>query len=242
MKNPKNSLSVVIHAGKNTKPHAHIINPNMPYKVTIIALTIATIVSTGCSTMQVPKVNDSAATGGAVSGAAVGAIAGNVIGYATGGNRTVATLVGAAIGGLIGYQQGKAQDVAEAKKLADELAARNKIAAKVESYDYQAKDDKTGQTQKVSALKSIEAPLPADAIKAKDKQLTETLNKFGQFAANRSEPMIVTVAGKKADLVYLKSSIAAGIPAEKAASVKIETITAPSAKVTVRPAEIKQSA
>lgn len=213
-------------------------------KKNIFAITIAAILSTGCAEMQIPKVNGDHATGGAVSGAAIGAVAGNVLGFAFGGNRAVATLAGAAIGGLIGYQQGKAADVADAKKLADDMAAHNKIAATVQSYEYQAKDQKTGELQKVSALKSIEAPLPADAVKSRDIQLTGTLNKLGQFAATRSEPMIVTVAGTKKDMDFLKGSVAAGIPADKAANVKIETIITktPGAKITVRPVETYQSA
>lgn len=214
-------------------------------KKTIIALTVAALL-TGCADMQarIPKVGGDHATGGAVSGAAIGAVAGNVLGYALGGNRTVATLAGAAIGGLLGYQQGKARDVAEAKQLADDMAARNRIAAKVESYEYQAKDKDSGQMQKVSALKAIEAPLPADAVTARDMQLTGTLNKLGQFAATRSEPMIVTVAGTKKDIGYLKDSVAAGIPAGQAANVKIETVITktPGAKVTVRPVETYQTA
>lgn len=210
-------------------------------KKTIIAITIAALL-TGCESM--PKIGGDHATGGAVTGAGIGAVAGNVIAMAFGGNRTVGTLAGAAIGGFIGYQQGKAQDVAEAKKLADDMAARNRISARVQSYEYHAKDEKTGELQKVSALKSIEAPLPADAIKARDMQLTSTLNKLGQFAATRSEPMIVTVAGTKKDMDYLKDSVAAGVPKDKLANVKIETVITktPGAKVTVRPVETYQSA
>lgn len=211
-------------------------------KKSIIALTIAALFSAGCA--EVPKMNGNHATGGAVSGAAIGAVAGNVLGYALGGNRTVATLAGAAIGGFLGYQQGKAADVAEAKKLADELASKDKVAATVQSYEYEAKDKDSGKMQKVSALKSITAPLPADAIQARDPQMTGTLGKFGNFAATRSEPMIVTVAGTKKDIDYLKSSIAAGVPADKAANVQIKTVITktPGAKVSVRPAEIQQTA
>lgn len=216
-------------------------------KKTILALTVAGLMTTGCAEMQahIPKMGGDHATGGAVSGAAIGAVAGNVITYALGGNRTMGTLAGAAIGGYLGYQQGKEADLAEAKKLADAMGAE-KIPAKVQSYEYQVKDEQ-GAARKVSALKSIEAPLPADAIKARDMQLTGTLNKLGQFAATRTEPMIVTIAGTKKDIGYLKDSVAAGVSsagANKAANVKIETVITktPGALVTVQPVTTNQEA
>ena len=209
-------------------------------KKTILALTLAALLA-GCESM--PKVGGDHATGGAMTGAGIGAVADNVVAMAFGGNRTIGTLAGAAIGGLIGYQQGKAQDVAEAQKLADDMATR-KIPATVQSYEYRAKDEKTGELQKVSALKSIEAPLPADAIQARDIQMTGTLNKLGQFAATRSEPMVITIAGTKKDMDYLKGSIAAGVPGDKVAKVKIETVVTktPGAKVTIRPVQTYQQA
>lgn len=218
-------------------------------KKSIIALTIAAALSAGCATVQQTsddlskKMGVSKAGGGATVGAAVGCAGGAVLGYVTGAGVRDGCLAGAVIGGAVGYASGHQRDLEEAKKLAESMA-QEKVAATVQSYEYETKDKDSGKMQKVSALKSITAPLPADAIQARDPQMTGTLGKFGQFAATRSEPMIVTVAGTKKDIGYLKSSIAAGVPADKAANVQIKTVITktPGAKVSVRPAEIQQTA
>ena len=56
--------------------------------------------------------------------------------------------------------------------------------------------------------------------------------------------MVITIAGTKKDMDYLKGSIAAGVPGDKVAKVKIETVVTktPGAKVTIRPVQTFQQA
>ncbi|MFB0827751.1 hypothetical protein ACEU07_20965 [Chromobacterium violaceum] len=71
---------------------------------------------------------------------------------------------------------------------------------------------------------SLDAPLPADAIKARDQGLTASLGKVGQFAAKQTEPMTVTVFAPLADHDYLVRSIRAGVPADKAKAVTVQAV------------------
>ncbi len=137
-------------------------------------------------------------------------------------------------------QRGKALDLAEAKRLADDLTTHN-IAAGVSTYETRTRDA-AGTWQKVTALCSLDVSLPVAAVKAREIQLTGTLNKLGILAATRSDAMIVSIAATRKDQAWLKDAIAAGVayvPAADKASVKIETTTtkAGTAKVTLRPAE-----
>lgn len=137
-------------------------------------------------------------------------------------------------------QRGKALDLAEAKRLADDLTTHN-IAAGVSTYESRTRDA-GGMWQKVTALRSLDVPLPVAAVQAREIQLTGTLNKIGIFAATRSEAMIVSIAAVKKDQAWLKDAISAGtayVPAVEKAVVKIETTTikAGTAKVTLRPVE-----
>lgn len=70
---------------------------------------------------------------------------------------------------------------------------------------------------------SLDTPLPADGIKARDQGLTAALGKVGRFAAKQPEPMTITVYAPRIDHDYLMRSIKAGIPAEKAAAITINT-------------------
>ena len=137
-------------------------------------------------------------------------------------------------------QRGKVLDLAEAKRLADDLTTRN-IAAGVSTYETRARDA-SGTWQKSTALRSLDVPLPAEAVKAREIQLTGVLNKIGILAATRSEGMIVAIASTKKDAAWLKDSIVAGVAyvpsTDKPSTVKIEatTIKTGAAKITVRPA------
>ena len=56
-------------------------------------------------------------------------------------------------------QRGKALDLAEAKRLADDLTTHN-IAAAVSTYETRTRDA-AGTWQKTTALRSLDVPLPA---------------------------------------------------------------------------------
>lgn len=81
---------------------------------------------------------------------------------------------------------------------------------------------------------ALDAPLPADAILARDQGLTTSLGKIGQFAAKQREPMTVTVFAPLADHDYLVRSIRAGVPAGKAKAVIVQAVTDNVSRVAVR--------
>jgi hypothetical protein len=67
--------------------------------------------------------------------------------------------------------------------------------------------------------------IPADALGARDPQLSAVLIKTGALAARQPRPTTITVAALPQDFGYLNQAIRRGIPSQRAMSVRIENMT-----------------
>ncbi|WP_420992018.1 hypothetical protein ACKI2N_027585 [Cupriavidus sp. 30B13] len=68
--------------------------------------------------------------------------------------------------------------------------------------------------------------IPPDALGARDPQLASVLAKAGTLAARQGQPATVLVTALAQDLPYLNQAIWKGVPAQRAAAVRLENLTA----------------
>lgn len=94
------------------------------------------------------------------AGIAIGAAAGNVLGRATGMDRTAATIVGAAVGGAIGYQRGKAMDARTAAQEAERLRAATGFEPTVSTQRVAVARDGS----EIESLRTLEMPIPRNEM------------------------------------------------------------------------------
>ncbi len=68
--------------------------------------------------------------------------------------------------------------------------------------------------------------VPPDALGARDPQLTAVLAKAGALAAAQKQPTTILVTALGQDLPYLNQSIWRGVPAQHAAKLSLDNLTA----------------
>jgi hypothetical protein len=88
--------------------------------------------------------------------------------------------------------------------------------------------------------KLVDITIPADALGARDPHLTAVLAKVGAVASKQPEPTTIVIAALTQDFAYLNQSIKRGIAPSRAASVRLENVTAGSCqpyRVQVKPTE-----
>ncbi|MBY4722078.1 MULTISPECIES: hypothetical protein [Burkholderia] len=76
----------------------------------------------------------------------------------------------------------------------------------------------------------VDFVIPADALGARDPQLTALLTKVGALASKQSQPMTIRVAALPQDFGYLNQSIKRGIATPRAAAVRVENVAAGSCR------------
>ncbi|MGU7774226.1 hypothetical protein ACV229_29120 [Burkholderia sp. MR1-5-21] len=74
--------------------------------------------------------------------------------------------------------------------------------------------------------KLVDFVIPADALGARDPQLTAVLAKVGALASRQPQPMTIRVAALPQDFSYLNQSIRRGMAAQRGASVRVENVAA----------------
>lgn len=163
-------------------------------------VAIAVVVLAGCATTQGETVTGSSAGDQAAVGAGIGAVVGYALCKAMGGSDVAcrnSALVGAAAGGYVGWQRGKQQDLAEARALEQELRqARLPVTT---TTALARRVDDAGQPRTMEAWAATDVQLPPMLLAARDPQLQQTMRKVGEFAAKRSEPMIIIVRADPGD-------------------------------------------
>jgi hypothetical protein len=88
--------------------------------------------------------------------------------------------------------------------------------------------------------KIVDFVIPADALGARDPQLTEILGKVGAIAAKQPQPTTIVIAALAQDFSYLDQAVRRGIPAQRSGSVRIDNLTTGSCQpysVQVKPTE-----
>jgi hypothetical protein len=88
--------------------------------------------------------------------------------------------------------------------------------------------------------KIVDLVIPADALGARDPQLTEILGKVGAVAAKQPQPTTVVIAALAQDFPYLDQAVLRGIPPQHSAAVHIDNLTTGSCQpysVQVKPTE-----
>jgi hypothetical protein len=88
--------------------------------------------------------------------------------------------------------------------------------------------------------KIVDFVIPADALGARDPQLTEILGKVGAIAAKQPQPTTIVIAALAQDFSYLNQAVRRGIPAQRSGSVRIDNLTTGSCQpysVQVKPTE-----
>jgi len=76
-----------------------------------------------------------------------------------------------------------------------------------------------------SASEIMTFTIPPDALGAHDPQLTAVLTKAGALAAAQKRPAVIQVAALAQDFRYLNQALWNGVPAQRAASVRLENLT-----------------
>ncbi|SAK63156.1 hypothetical protein AWB77_02245 [Caballeronia fortuita] len=85
----------------------------------------------------------------------------------------------------------------------------------------------TAQIEKPSApVDIIRFEIPADALGARDGQLTAILVKAGALAAAQKQPTTILVTALAQDFPYLNQAIWKGVPAKHAVKLSLENLTA----------------
>ncbi|RQR67654.1 hypothetical protein DIE19_00440 [Burkholderia sp. Bp9126] len=72
----------------------------------------------------------------------------------------------------------------------------------------------------------VDFVIPADALGARDPQLTAVLAKVGALAGKQSQPMTIRVAALPQDFGYLNQSVRRGMSSQRIASVRVENVAA----------------
>ncbi|QGZ65351.1 hypothetical protein [Paraburkholderia acidisoli] len=68
--------------------------------------------------------------------------------------------------------------------------------------------------------------IPADALGARDPQLSAVLTKAGALAAAQKQPTVIRVTALGQDLKYINDAIWRGVPAQQARKPALENLTA----------------
>ncbi|MEA3118010.1 MAG: hypothetical protein QOI13_1280 [Paraburkholderia sp.] len=100
--------------------------------------------------------------------------------------------------------------------------------------------NREGAKTQATSSKIVDLIIPADALGARDPQLTEMLGKVGAVAAKQPEPTTVVIAALAQDFAYLDQAVLRGIPPQHNAAVRIDNLTTGSCQpysVQVRPTE-----
>ena len=84
----------------------------------------------------------------------------------------------------------------------------------------------TAQNDRSGASEVIHFDIPADALGARDPQLSALLAKAGSLAAAQKQPTIVQVTALGQDLQYINHAIWKGVPVQRAARITLENLTA----------------
>lgn len=84
--------------------------------------------------------------------------------------------------------------------------------------DAKARNDAAASTRLVDFV------IPADALGARDPQLTAVLAKVGAVASKQPQPTTIRVAALPQDFGYLNQSIRRGIATQRAANVRVENV------------------
>ncbi|KVT91168.1 hypothetical protein WK59_04875 [Burkholderia ubonensis] len=81
-----------------------------------------------------------------------------------------------------------------------------------------------------SSTPLVDFVIPADALGARDPQLTAVLAKVGALASKQPQPMTIRVAAPPQDFGYLNQSIRRGIATQRAGAVRVENVAAGSCR------------
>jgi hypothetical protein len=95
------------------------------------------------------------------------------------------------------------------------------------------------QTQPAPA-KIVDFVIPADALGARDHQLTEILGKVGEVAAKQPQPVTIVIAALAQDFPYLDQAVLRGIPPQRSSTIRIDNLTTGSCQpysIQVKPTE-----
>jgi hypothetical protein len=85
----------------------------------------------------------------------------------------------------------------------------------------------TAQTDKPAPVADIiRFEIPADALGARDPQLTAILAKAGALAAAQKQPTTILVTALAQDFPYLNQAIWKGVPARHTVRLNLENLTA----------------
>jgi hypothetical protein len=85
----------------------------------------------------------------------------------------------------------------------------------------------TAQAEKPAVSNAImKFDIPADALGARDPQLTAVLAKAGALAAAQKQPTVIRVTALGQDLKYINQAIWRGVPAQQAQKLMLENLTA----------------
>jgi hypothetical protein len=99
----------------------------------------------------------------------------------------------------------------------------------------------TTQTDKPAlSADIIRFEIPADALGARDPQLTAILAKAGALAAAQKQPTTILVTALAQDFPYLNQAIWKGIPARHTVKLSLENLTAGARQpysVSIRPTQ-----
>jgi hypothetical protein len=85
----------------------------------------------------------------------------------------------------------------------------------------------TAQAEKPAVSNVImKFDIPADALGARDPQLSTVLAKAGALAAAQKQPTVIRVTALGQDLKYINQAIWRGVPAQQAVKPTLENLTA----------------
>ncbi|HEY4804170.1 MAG TPA: hypothetical protein VIH96_16275 [Paraburkholderia sp.] len=85
----------------------------------------------------------------------------------------------------------------------------------------------TAQTGKPAASNAImKFDIPADALGARDPQLSAVLAKAGALAAAQKQPTVIRVTALGQDLPYINQAIWRGVPSRQGPKPTLENLTA----------------
>jgi hypothetical protein len=85
----------------------------------------------------------------------------------------------------------------------------------------------TAQAAKTQASNEImHFDIPADALGARDPQLSAVLAKAGALAAAQKQPTVIRVTALGQDLPYVNQAIWKGVPPQQASKLTLENLTA----------------
>ncbi len=91
-----------------------------------------------------------------------------------------------------------------------------------------------------SSTNIVDFVIPADALGARDPQLTNVLGKVGALAAKQPQSTTIVIAALAQDFPYLNQAVQRGIPTRHSNLVNIENVTTGSCRpytVQLKPAE-----